>query len=132
MAKPALRIRAAMPKKVKPAFPFGARLAKLRADRGLTQVQLAERIGSTQPCISSYETNVEYPPTAVLVAIAKELKVTTDELLGLAPASDQLGPGDSPEERRLWKNFRKVIALPDRDRKAVIRLVNSLVGTTEG
>jgi len=32
-----------------------------------------------------------------------------------------------PKARRLWKKFQQVMALPERDRRAVIRLVNSLV-----
>jgi len=46
----------AMPKKVRPASEFGERLAALRQARSLTQVQLAEEIGSTQRAISRYET----------------------------------------------------------------------------
>ncbi len=29
--------------------------------------------------------------------------------------------------RRLWKKFQQVLSLPEKDRRAVIRLVNSLV-----
>jgi len=34
---------------------------------------------------------------------------------------------DDPETRRLWKRFQMVSTLPEKDRRAVIRLVNSLV-----
>jgi transcriptional regulator with XRE-family HTH domain len=120
-----------MPKKVKPAFAFGERLSRLRSERGLTQTELAERIGSTQRCISAYETIAEYPPTAALVAIAEELKISTDELLGRKPLPKLPANDDAPEARKLWKTFRKVLSLPERDRKAVVRLVNSLVGAVE-
>jgi hypothetical protein len=39
---------------------------------------------------------------------------------------------DDPETRRLWKRFRQVSSLPERDRKAVIRLINSLVSVASG
>jgi hypothetical protein len=34
---------------------------------------------------------------------------------------------EDPEARRLWKKFQQVLRLPEKDRRAVIRLVNSLV-----
>jgi transcriptional regulator with XRE-family HTH domain len=115
-----------MPRKVRPASAFGERLAELRAERGITQIQLAEMIGSSQRAISAYETVAEYPPTPVVVELAKVLKVSADELLGLKPPK-RAAKTEDPEVRRLWKKFQQVLALPEKDRRAVIRLVNSLV-----
>jgi transcriptional regulator with XRE-family HTH domain len=118
---------AAMPKKVVPSSAFGERLLQLRRARGLTQLQLAELIDSSQRAISSYETVLDFPPTHVVIELARALGVSTDELLGLrAPKSRQTLP-DDPEARRLWKTFQLVLSLPEKDRRAVIRLVNSLV-----
>jgi transcriptional regulator with XRE-family HTH domain len=115
-----------MPRKVHPASAFGERLAELRAERGITQAQLAAMIGSSQRAISAYETVAEYPPTAVVVQLAETLKVSTDELLGVRPLRAARSAED-PEVRRLWKKFQQVLALPEKDRRAVVRLVNSLV-----
>jgi transcriptional regulator with XRE-family HTH domain len=116
-----------MPKKVHAGSPFGERLADLRAERGVTQSQLADMIGSSQRAISAYETVAEYPPTAVLVELAQALQVSTDELLGIKSPTPSDRAHDSPEIRRLWKKFQQVLSLPEKDRRAVIRLVNSLV-----
>jgi transcriptional regulator with XRE-family HTH domain len=117
-----------MPKKVQPASPFGERLAALRKARGLTQTQLAELIHSSQRAISRYETVADRAPAPVLAALAKALRVTTDELLGIKPLRSAPANGeDGPEARRLWRKFRQVMDLPEKDRRAVIRLVNSLV-----
>jgi ribosome-binding protein aMBF1 (putative translation factor) len=35
--------------------PFGSRLARLRKERGFTQIELASRIGLTQTLVSDYE-----------------------------------------------------------------------------
>jgi transcriptional regulator with XRE-family HTH domain len=126
MAEPALTLGLTMPRKVRPASPFGERLAELRAERGITQIQLAEMIGSSQRAISAYETVAEYPPTAVVAELAKALRVSSDELLGLKPPKKTARVED-PEVRRLWKKFQQVLTLPEKDRRAVIRLVNSLV-----
>ena len=63
---------------------------------------------------------------ALLAKLAKALHVSTDELLGLEPSRSANGH-DTPEARRLWKKFHELMALPEKDRRAVIRLVNSLV-----
>jgi transcriptional regulator with XRE-family HTH domain len=115
-----------MPKKVRPASEFGERLMALRKARGLTQIQLAEMIDSTQRAISRYETVADRAPAPVLAKLAKALHVSTDELLGLQPSRSANGH-DTPEARRLWKKLQQVLSLPEKDRRAVIRLVNSLV-----
>jgi len=126
MAEPAFTLGLTMPRKVRPASAFGERLAELRAERGITQIQLAEMIGSSQRAISAYETVAEYPPTVVVAELAKALQVSADELLGLKPPKKTTRVED-PEVRRLWKKFQQVLRLPEKDRRAVIRLVNSLV-----
>jgi transcriptional regulator with XRE-family HTH domain len=128
VTKPALTIPGAMPKKVKPSTPFAARLTALRLARGLTQTELADKIRSSQRAISSYETVLDFPPTPVVIELAKALGVSADELLGLKPPKKvQKVVDDDPDVRRLWKTFQLVLDLPERDRRAVVRLVHSLV-----
>jgi transcriptional regulator with XRE-family HTH domain len=123
------KIRLAMPAKKEPHTAFGKRLFTLRKTRGLTQVQLAEALGPTQRVISHYETNAELPPSSIIIPLARVLVVSTDELLGLRPAKSN-GGNSSVEKQRLWKRFQKMEALPTKDQRAVIRLINSLAGTT--
>jgi len=33
---------------------------------------------------------------------------------------------NTPEQRRLWKRFQQMAELPEKDQRAVIRLINSL------
>ena len=121
------RILFPMPKKIRSASAFGERLTALRKARGLTQVQLADRIGSTQRAVSRYETVADRAPAPVLARLAQALAVSTDELLGVKRTRAAAGLTNDPEARRLWKKFQQVMALPEKDRRAVIRLVNSLV-----
>jgi transcriptional regulator with XRE-family HTH domain len=115
-----------MPRKKRNGSDFGKRLVALRKAHGLTQVQLAETTGTTQRAISYYETQASYPPAPVVAELARGLHVSTDELLGLK-ITTKTTRQDPPETRRLWKKFQQVMALPEKDRRAVIRLVNSLV-----
>ena len=116
-----------MARKIPPRSAFGRRLYQLRSQQGITQVDLAEMIGSTQRNISHYETVVDVPPGPVIVKIAKALKVSADDLLGLKPPKKPPAPKEDPETKRLWKKFLQVRSLPIKDQRAVIRLVNSLV-----
>ena len=100
---------------------------ELRTARGITQTQLADLIGSVQRNISHYETVAELPPSAVIIKIAKALQVSTDDLLGLKPPKLAPKAKEDPETRRLWRKFQQVQALSEKDRRAVIRLINSLV-----
>lgn len=115
----------AMPKKKQPSSEFGVRLMALRQARGLTQVQLAEAAGTTQRAISYYETDAEWPTVPQLIALAKALRITTDELLGLKSLPKAATAKPPPEERRLWKKLRLIAALPQRDQRAVLRLIDS-------
>ncbi len=54
----------------------------------------------------------------------------TTELLGLKPPRVERVQDDA-ETRRLWKRFQLVTALPEKDQRAVIRLINSLVSAAE-
>lgn len=117
-----------MPRRKSEGSGFGKRLAAIRKARGLTQVQLAEEANTTQRAISYYENEAGYPPAPAVIALAGALQVSTDELLGMKPPRIERKKED-PETRRLWKRFRQVASLPDRDQRAVIRLVNSLAAS---
>jgi transcriptional regulator with XRE-family HTH domain len=106
------------------------RLVALRKARGLTQVQLAEAAATTQRAISYYENHEGYPPASALIALAKALRVTTDTLLGVEPMKARRDDLDE-EARRLWRQFRQVGDLPERDQRAVIPLINSLAAARE-
>jgi transcriptional regulator with XRE-family HTH domain len=116
----------AMPRKQYGETSFGERLQSIRKARGFTQVQLAEAAGTTQRAISYYETEAGFPPAPAVIDLAKALRVTTDELLGVKPPKVERIDENS-EARRMWKRFQLVSELPERDQKAVIRLINSLV-----
>lgn len=109
---------------------LGQRLAEFRKAAGLTQVQLAEAIGSTQRAISYYENDGGYPPVPVVAQLAEALGVSADDLLGVGglPRRAAARASENAETRRLWKKFQQLLTLPEKDQRAVMRLVNSLVG----
>ena len=107
---------------------FGARLTAIRKAKGLTQVELAKAIESTQRNISYYESDHGYAPAPVIIALARALDVSTDELLGVAkikakPKSD----GDDAQSRRVLKKLKRVLELPASERKVVLRVIDSVI-----
>ena len=62
---------------------FGMILKKLRLEEGLTQAQLAERLGVTKSVVSYYELHERTPSPEILIKLAAIFHVSTDYLLGL-------------------------------------------------
>lgn len=62
---------------------FGNRLKELRTQAGMTQLQLAQRMGITKSVVSFYELQERTPSPEVLVKLAGIFHVSTDYLLGL-------------------------------------------------
>lgn len=62
---------------------FGNKLKQLRKDAGLTQVQLANKLGLTKSVISFYELQERAPSPDVLIQLAQIFHVSTDFLLGI-------------------------------------------------
>lgn len=56
----------------------------LRQSKGLSQVQLAKRLGVTKQCVSNWENDNIQPSAEMVVRLAKEFSVSTDYLLGLS------------------------------------------------
>lgn len=57
------------------------KLRSLRAAKGLTQLQVAERIGISKAMISAYETASKAPSIDVLIRLSRLYGVTVDYLV---------------------------------------------------
>ena len=93
---------------------FSERLKKLRKDSGFTQVDVAEKLGISQPAYASWERGVKKPTQDNLVKIAQVLNVSVDYLVGnLQETSDELdniellfrmnSKGLTDEEKEIFK-----------------------------
>ena len=61
---------------------FSERLKKLRKDTGLTQVDVASKLGISQQAYASWERGIKKPTQENLVKIAQILNVSIDYLVG--------------------------------------------------
>ena len=96
---------------------FGQRLKNLRLEQNLTQQELADAVGVSVVAVRNWERGVKKPAMDAIIALARELKITTDGLLdvnsfGIVRKSLIL----SPEEKKLLKTYR---ALDIHGKKAV-------------
>lgn len=102
---------------------FGTRLATLRQRRGMTQTELGHAAGVSKRVIAYYEDDEAQPPGALLAELAKALRVSADEMLGLKPVKAIT----SPKTARLMKRLQQVEKLPPADQRAVLKFVDALL-----
>lgn len=90
---------------------IGAFIAARRKEMGLTQQQLAERLGVTNKAVSKWESGNGIPDISLFTALAEVLGVTADELLrgepSGSPAQEEAGPsgGEEPEDTEVTRAF---------------------------
>jgi transcriptional regulator with XRE-family HTH domain len=114
----------AMPKrKDEELTDWGTRLAELRKAAGFTQEELAAEIGVSRRMIAYYEAESEYPPTALLPKLARALRISADELLGLASVKKASKPANSRLERRL----KQIEKLGAREKRQILQFLDTFL-----
>lgn len=98
----------------------GQRLARIRKERGYTQIELAEKAGLLQAQISDYERGRSNMSGEIVARIAQVLQVPTDELLGLKQTKTN---GKKPP-RKILRRLEQIEHLPRRDQQALFRTID--------
>lgn len=102
---------------------IGQRISKIRKKRGLTQTELAEKIGLTQKLVSDYETNRVNISAVMLCHFAITLGVSADKLLGLNHSDHE-----EPEiSLRYTRRIREISQLPEVRIKAILKTLDDLI-----
>ncbi len=101
----------------------GERLARIRRERGITQAELAEKLGLAQPNVSDYERGVLRLNADLILKPTEILKVSADELLGLREPKTTR----SPRNRRLARRLEEIERLPRRDQEALLRTIDAFL-----
>jgi transcriptional regulator with XRE-family HTH domain len=104
---------------------FGKRLARLRKAAGFSQRELAAELGISHRVIAYYEGETEHPPTHLLPHLAKALKVSADELMGLEKSKKN----GRTQDTRLWRRFSQVEKLPPPKRKQIVQILDAFLGS---
>lgn len=72
---------------------FGEMVRTLRSEKGMTQLELAQRMGVTDKAVSKWERDLSIPDVASLPKLAEELGVSVDELLQAKSAAQEDAAG---------------------------------------
>jgi len=84
---------------------MGKRIMMLRKEQGLTQEQLAEKLGVSAQAVSKWENDVSCPDISIIPQLADVLRVSTDELLGAKPIEPRVVVVDSgAKEKKKRRN----------------------------
>lgn len=67
---------------------FGVALNRARRELGLTQVELAEKLGTTDRSISDLERGKTNPKLDTVAHFARSLEISVDALIGVVPKGD--------------------------------------------
>lgn len=86
---------------------LGEKLQRLRRARGMTQEQLAEKVGVSRQSLSGWENDTALPDTANVIALAELFGVTTDYLLREAPSAGEEAPSGVPPVLQLVQPKKK-------------------------
>lgn len=73
---------------------FGGMIAALRKEKGMTQLDLATKMGVTDKAVSKWERDLSFPDVASLPLLAEVLGVTVDELLQAKTKADESPLGE--------------------------------------
>jgi transcriptional regulator with XRE-family HTH domain len=102
---------------------IGQRLARIRKERGYTQVELAAKIGIVQTLITDYETDRLRLTAEMALRFAMALDVTLDELLrpkGTRSISKQ-------PSRKVLRRLEQIEALPRPQQTTLLRTIDTFL-----
>jgi transcriptional regulator with XRE-family HTH domain len=102
---------------------LGERIARIRKERGLTQIELADKIGIIQSIISSVENDVRKLSAEMAVRFAQALDVSLDELLGPGPQDKK----ERKPSRRILRRLEQIEKLPQTRQLALLRTIDGVL-----
>jgi transcriptional regulator with XRE-family HTH domain len=101
---------------------IGERLARLRKERGYTQVELAEKIGIVQTLVTDYERGKLRLNADMILRFATALEVSTDDLL--QPA----GPKPARKtSRRVLRRLDRIESLPPGQQSVLLKTIDTFL-----
>jgi transcriptional regulator with XRE-family HTH domain len=102
---------------------IGQRLAAIRQQRGLTQLELARKLGITQTLVSEYERGNLRLHGALVAAFSKALRSSSDAILGL----ERVKKDGIIDDRRILRRLQKIEKLGKRDQQALFRTIDAFL-----
>lgn len=105
------------------AKDIGVRIAQLRKAKGMTQKELAEKIGVTRTVVTDYECGRVRIYDEMLARLAQVLECSTDSILGLKTSSKT----EAVPQLRFTRRMRDLEQLPELKQKAILKTLDDLI-----
>lgn len=100
----------------------GQRLARIRRERGFTQIELAEKTGLVQTLVSDYERGKLRLNADMILRLATALEVSTDDLL------QPTGPRDPKiTSRKVLRRLERIEALQPAQQTVLLRTIDTFL-----
>jgi len=103
---------------------LGARIARLRKEAGITQVQLAQTLEVSQQTVNAYEMGHRRVPVSMLPALARTLGVSVEALIGEPEAPARARRGPAP---KLAQHMARISQLPKTKQRFVMEVLESVL-----
>ena len=103
---------------------LGARIAALRKEQSITQVQLAQLLKVSQQTITAYEVGRRRMPVSSLPVIARFLGVSIEELIGEPPSAAARKRGPTP---KIQQQVERIQRLPKAQQKIVMQMLDGVL-----
>ena len=107
---------------------FGQRLARLRKERGYTQVELAAKVGIIQGLVTDYERDKIRLNAEMICRFTKILDVTSDEFLGLADPKSSASKKPGTLSLKIVRRLQRIEKLPAPKQRALLQSLDLLLG----
>jgi transcriptional regulator with XRE-family HTH domain len=105
---------------------LGSHLAELRTNAGLSQEELAQRIGVLQQTIAFWEQSDKPPRSEVLRKLADALGVSIETLLGEDTGPVTVKKKGGPDGK-LKRVFEEASSLPRRQQEKIMEFVSAFI-----
>jgi transcriptional regulator with XRE-family HTH domain len=105
----------------------GKNMATIRKSHGLSQNDLANKIGITQSLLSSYETGRLSVPIEIVIQVSKALKIDSNEILGLSKEKNN----NILADLKITNRMRKIQKLPSNKRKPLFEMIDAYLNANE-
>lgn len=101
---------------------MGARIAQLRKDSSITQVQLAQMMEVSQQTVTSWEVGRRGVPVSAVPTLARALGSTVEALVGEKTAPVRRGPAP-----KLQQHMERISQLPKPQQRFVMQVLESVL-----
>jgi transcriptional regulator with XRE-family HTH domain len=108
---------------------LGLRLARIRKERGFTQVALAQRTGLTQVLVSDYERGRIRLSAEMAVRFAEALGISTDELL--RPSKKVAASATQPPSLKILRRMERIESLPLYRQRALLTTIDQFLAAAD-